>query len=105
MTSRSELLHADMTQEEALHLVERARAYRISAIERLLNIMRGPGVSRPEAIHEHGCRYWREGKSHGPCTCGARELDAQLRQALIDCGVSISESPNQVCERMGLHRG
>lgn len=75
------------------------RPYRVSAVERLLNILRGPNVCRPEAIHEHACRYWREGKSHGPCTCGARELDAQLRQALIDCGVPIGESPNQVRER------
>lgn len=23
------------------------------------------------AVHTHDCRYWRQGKSHGPCLCGA----------------------------------
>jgi len=73
-----------------------------SAVERLLTLLRNPRVSKPEAVHEYECRYWREGKSHGPCTCGARELDARVRQALIDCAVSIPESPNEVRERLGI---
>jgi hypothetical protein len=23
------------------------------------------------AVHARKCKYWRMGKSHGPCTCGA----------------------------------
>lgn len=24
-------------------------------------------------VHTHPCRYWRTGKSHGPCTCSAND--------------------------------
>lgn len=29
------------------------------------------------AVHAHECRYWRTGKSRGPCTCGANDLWAE----------------------------
>lgn len=36
-------------------------------------------------VHEHECRYWRMGKSHGPCTCDA-EGEAQKWLAKIVAG-------------------
>lgn len=77
---------------------------RTSDIERLLGLLRHELVHRAEAVHGYDCKFPREGKRHGPCTCGAQQLDAELRQALIDCGVSFSESPNQVRERLALYR-
>lgn len=29
---------------------------------------------RVEAVHAHACPYWRLGRRHGPCTCGARSV-------------------------------
>lgn len=78
--------------------------HHLSSVERLLNLLRAPSVSRPEAVHKHGCPYWREGKKHGECNCGARTMDAAIRQALIDCGVSIHESPNEVSDRIAYVR-
>ena len=70
--------------------------------EFLVNLLSLPGVSRPEAVHGHDCRYWRQGKSHGPCLCGARHLDACIRAALIAVGVNVPESPNEIHERESL---
>lgn len=25
------------------------------------------------AVHVHSCPYWRQGRRHGPCNCGALE--------------------------------
>jgi len=29
------------------------------------------------ACHSYECRFWRMGKRHGPCTCGAEALKAE----------------------------
>lgn len=73
-----------------------------SEIERLLAILRNRCIHRPFAVHNGECRYPRMGKQHGPCICGARQLDVELRQALIDCGVSVSECPDEVRERVAM---
>jgi len=75
-----------------------------SDVERLLVLLRNKRVCRPEAVHGADCRYPREGKRHGPCTCGAQQLDILLRQALIDCGVSIGECPDEVRERLYMYQ-
>lgn len=33
----------------------------------------GSVVLQIAAVHTHACPYWRNGKSHGPCECGANE--------------------------------
>jgi hypothetical protein len=71
----------------------------------LISLLKMPGVSRPEAVHDYDCHYWREGKSHGPCTCGARELDIRIRAALIAAGIQVGESPNEQAERSALSAG
>lgn len=68
----------------------------------LVGLLKQPGVSHPEAVHQYDCRYWREGKKHGPCTCGARALDARIRMVLVGCGIEIRESPAQMHERESL---
>jgi hypothetical protein len=68
----------------------------------LVTLFNLPSVSRPEAVHDYKCRYWRNGKSHGPCTCGARELSAEIRAALVAAGIRVNESPLQVHERDSL---
>lgn len=68
----------------------------------LVSLLNEPGVSHPTAAHKYECRYWREGKSHGPCTCGAQELDARIRKVLVDVGVEILESPAEMHERESL---
>jgi len=73
-----------------------------AAQNELIALLKLPGVCRPEAVHTYECRYWREGKSHGPCTCGARDLDTRIRAALIAAGVEVGESPNQIAERNAL---
>lgn len=70
--------------------------------EDLVSILNEPGVSRPTGGHSYECRYWREGKSHGPCTCGGRELDARVRKVLVSSGVEIRESPCEMHERDSL---
>ena len=65
----------------------------------LVTLLNMPGVTHPEAVHKHECRYWRSGKSHGPCSCGAREVSAHIRVALVAAGVGVRESPNQMHER------
>ncbi len=68
----------------------------------LVSLLNQPGVSHPEAVHKYDCRYWRSGKSHGPCTCGARELSARIRVALVQSGIAVRESPAQIHERDSL---
>lgn len=68
----------------------------------LLEFLKLPNVTRPQAVHEYDCPNWRNGKHHGPCTCGAAEIDARLRAALISNGVEVWESPNEVAERAAL---
>lgn len=70
--------------------------------EDLVSLLNQSGVSRPQAGHAYDCRYWREGKSHGPCSCGGRELDARVRMVLVEVGVEIQESPAQMHERESL---
>lgn len=71
--------------------------------EDLVTMLNTPGVSLPDTVHKHECRYWRNGKSHGPCTCGARELGARLRIVLAAVGVRIHESPREQHDRNSLH--
>jgi len=68
----------------------------------LVALLNTPRVTLPEAVHEYDCPYWREGKSHGPCICGARELGARVRIALVAAGVNIRETPNEGHERDSL---
>lgn len=65
----------------------------------LIEFLKMGNVALPVPIHARHCRYWRQGKSHGPCICGARELGARLRQTLLDCGIYICESPIERDER------
>jgi hypothetical protein len=30
------------------------------------------------AVHTYACKFWRQGKRHGPCTCGALDEFAAL---------------------------
>lgn len=71
----------------------------------LIVLLSHPRVSPPSAVHTHKCKYWRVGKKHGPCNCGARELDARLRVALHAAGVELHESPDEVKERAALSNG
>ena len=68
-------------------------------MDELVALLKHPRVCLPEAVHDHSCRYWREGKSHGPCTCGAQDLDIRLRVAMIASGIEVNESPNEKAER------
>ena len=30
-----------------------------------------------DAVHDYDCPFWRMGKKHGPCVCGACALEEQ----------------------------
>lgn len=35
-----------------------------------------------QAVHAHRCPYWRMGKRHGDCTCGALEVWADVEKGI-----------------------
>jgi hypothetical protein len=41
-------------------------------------------VLNATAVHTHDCKYWRLGKSHGPCTCGANDLWESVREEMTE---------------------
>ena len=53
----------------------------------LLELLNLPMVARPEAVHLWTCRFWRNGKAHGPCACGAEQINEEIRARLALDGV------------------
>jgi|SRR5688572_9585019 len=54
---------------------------RKTILDRLRELLTNPQV-HVTATHEHECPYWRMGKKHGPCICGAKELDDKFRELM-----------------------
>lgn len=55
-------------------------------MQTLLRSPKGGMVSATvAAVHEHSCPFWRIGKRHGPCDCGALEAwDEIFRESTLD---------------------
>lgn len=74
----------------------------MSDLTHLIDLLNDPRMCRPTAVHAHECPYWRVIKRHGPCSCGASELDLKMRIALMSWGVKVEESPHEQQERLAL---